>query len=145
MRHTQSWQKKSHIRETLNLSTDADSSTNIINFFFFFFSLFFGGSTFFWGASTIQFWVGVNFFLFFFLLNPPLSTVGWLTVGWVQKPQIFEKRKTKSSKQKKEKKHSVIACQYQRYALRLEVSTTSGRECLNCHIHTYRHPDIATL
>ena len=42
-------QKKSRTRETLNLSTDADSSTNTIDFFS---SDFFGGVPFFWGGGT---------------------------------------------------------------------------------------------
>ena len=33
-------------------------------------------------------------------LTPRLSTVGWLTVGWLQKTEIVEKRK-KSPKHKK--------------------------------------------
>ena len=37
------------------------------------------------------------------LLTPPLSKVGWLTVGWLPKPKQVEKR-GKSSKRKEEEK-----------------------------------------
>ena len=54
---------------------------------------------------------------FFGGLTPPSSTVGWLTVGRIKKHE------------KKKQKKMVITAQYKRYALRPEVSTTSGRGC----------------
>ena len=49
------------------------------------------------------------------LLTTPLSTVGWLKVGWVQKPK--KGWKTPNILEKKKKKKCVIVSKYYRYAL----------------------------
>ena len=60
--------KKSQIRETLNLLTDADSITIVMKRK----KYLLGGSNYFWGRGrTLP------------LLTPQLSIVSWLTVGWL--------------------------------------------------------------
>ena len=90
--------EKSRTRETLNLSTNADSSTITIIFFRFFF--FFqsigplGGGG--WGGREGRREGGT-----LPLLTHPVSTVGWLTVGWLRKPEKVEKCEKKIKTKKK--------------------------------------------
>ena len=73
------------------------------------------------------------------LLTPPLSTLGWLTVGWLQKPRKVEKRK-KSSKRKKKK---IVSLHANISDTPFDQSSPVHREVgvLNCHRPTNRQTD----
>ena len=87
----------------------------------------------------------------FHLVTPPLSTVGWLTVGWLKKPKKVKKKYKLSHWKETEKEKRKIMIIVSSLA---NISDTPFNQksplppeegVLNYHTQTYRHLDIATI
>ena len=130
---------KSHIRKTLNLSTDGDSSTDTIK----------THQICFWGVGSTNVFLGrVQQKMWgrgrchqqpqprnLPLLTPPLSRVGWVILGWLRKPEMLKNAKkiidTKTKTKNGSSQANISDTPFDQKSLGLrEVGV------LNCHRHT---------